>query len=168
MRSNRRSSLEFTAVIMKHLHEDTQTHTHTHTPHHSRRFKGAREHAGTWSFVGVANEAVADAGSASQTVCPAAIHALQQQHLRTRRLHTHLRELEHTLTHRDRRLPPPDRHRSNTSSHTSSHFPCLYVSLQHKTSHKGQFFEIEIYASSESRINNLSIDVWFVMIGQYL
>ncbi len=33
---------------------------------------------------------------------------------------------------------------------------------------KGQFFEIEIYASSESWINNLSIDVWFVMIGQYL
>ncbi len=28
--------------------------------------------------------------------------------------------------------------------------------------------EIEIYASSESWINNLSIDVWFVMIGQYL
>ncbi len=30
------------------------------------------------------------------------------------------------------------------------------------------FCEIEIYASSESWINNLSIDVWFVMIGQYL
>ncbi len=30
------------------------------------------------------------------------------------------------------------------------------------------FFEIEIYISSESWINNLSIDVWFVMIGQYL
>ncbi len=27
---------------------------------------------------------------------------------------------------------------------------------------------IEIYASSESWINNISIDVWFVMIGQYL
>ncbi len=25
-----------------------------------------------------------------------------------------------------------------------------HVSLEHKTSHKGQFFEIEIYASSES------------------
>ncbi len=30
------------------------------------------------------------------------------------------------------------------------------------------FFEIEIYTSSESGINNISIDVWFVMIGQYL
>ncbi len=28
-------------------------------------------------------------------------------------------------------------------------------------------FKIEIYASSASWINNLSIDVWFVMIGQY-
>ncbi len=36
-----------------------------------------------------------------------------------------------------------------------------YVTLDHKTSHKGQFFEIEIYSSSESRINKLSIDVWF-------
>ncbi len=39
----------------------------------------------------------------------------------------------------------------------------IYVTLHHKTSHKGQFFEIEIYT-----INKLSIDVWFVMIGQYL
>ncbi len=31
--------------------------------------------------------------------------------------------------------------------------------MDHKTSHEGQFSEIEIYASSES---------WFVMIGQYL
>ncbi len=30
------------------------------------------------------------------------------------------------------------------------------MTLDHKTSHKGQFF------------NQLSIDVWFVMIGQYL
>ncbi len=36
----------------------------------------------------------------------------------------------------------------------------LYVTLDHKTSHKGLFFEIEIYASSESWINKLSIDVW--------
>ncbi len=43
-----------------------------------------------------------------------------------------------------------------------------YVTLEHKTSQKGQFCEFEIYASSESRINNISIDVWFVMIGQYL
>ncbi len=42
------------------------------------------------------------------------------------------------------------------------------VTQDHKTSHKGQFCEIEIYASSESWINNLSIDVWFVMIEQYL
>ncbi len=35
--------------------------------------------------------------------------------------------------------------------------------MDHKTSHKGQFFEIEIYTSSESWINKLSIDVWFVM-----
>ncbi len=26
----------------------------------------------------------------------------------------------------------------------------LYVTMEHKTSHKGQFCEIEIYASSES------------------
>ncbi len=43
-----------------------------------------------------------------------------------------------------------------------------YVTLDHKTSHKGQFCEIEIYISSGTCINNLSIDVWFVMIGQYL
>ncbi len=40
--------------------------------------------------------------------------------------------------------------------------------MDHKTSHKGQFFKIEFYTSSESWINNISIDVWFVMIGQYL
>ncbi len=39
------------------------------------------------------------------------------------------------------------------------------VTLDHKTSHKGQFFETE---KSESWINKLSIDVWFVMIWQYL
>ncbi len=33
------------------------------------------------------------------------------------------------------------------------------MTLDHKTSHKGQFFEL---------INGLSIDVWFVRIGQYL
>ncbi len=43
-----------------------------------------------------------------------------------------------------------------------------YVTLEHKTSHKGQFWEIEIYASSESWIDNISIDAWFVMMGQYL
>ncbi len=40
--------------------------------------------------------------------------------------------------------------------------------MWHKTSHKGEFFEIKMYASSESWINKLSIDIWFVMIGQYL
>ncbi len=35
---------------------------------------------------------------------------------------------------------------------------------EHKTSHKCQFVEIEIYASSESWIDNISIDIWFVMI----
>ncbi len=39
---------------------------------------------------------------------------------------------------------------------------CVCVTPDHKTSHKGQFFEIEIYTSSESWINKLSIDVWFV------
>ncbi len=42
------------------------------------------------------------------------------------------------------------------------------MTLDHKTSHKGQYFEIVICTSSESGINNISIDVWFVMIGQYL
>ncbi len=42
------------------------------------------------------------------------------------------------------------------------------MTLDHKTSHKGQFFEFEIYASHETEINKYSIDVWFVMIGQYL
>ncbi len=32
-----------------------------------------------------------------------------------------------------------------------------YVTLDHKTSHKGQLW-----------INKLSVDVWFVRIGQYL
>ncbi len=44
------------------------------------------------------------------------------------------------------------------------------MTLDHKTSHKGQLFKIEMYTSSESwkLINKLSIDAWFVMIGQYL
>ncbi len=49
-----------------------------------------------------------------------------------------------------------------------SYYIIQYVTLDHKTSHKVKFSEIEIYTSSESWINNLSIDVWFVMIGQYL
>ncbi len=43
-----------------------------------------------------------------------------------------------------------------------------YVTLDHKISNKCQFFEIEFYTSFESWINKLSIDVWFVWIGQYL
>ncbi len=39
------------------------------------------------------------------------------------------------------------------------------MTLEHKTSHKCQYCEIEIYASSESWMNNISIDVRF---GQYL
>ncbi len=42
-----------------------------------------------------------------------------------------------------------------------------YVTLEHKTSHKGPFLEVEIYASSKRWINHISIDVWFVMIRQY-
>ncbi len=44
----------------------------------------------------------------------------------------------------------------------------VYVTLDHKTSLKCQFFNIEIYTFSESWINEISIYVWFVMIGQYL
>ncbi len=41
----------------------------------------------------------------------------------------------------------------------------FYVTLDHKTIHKGPFFEIDIFYI----INiHLSIDVWFVRIGQYL
>ncbi len=45
---------------------------------------------------------------------------------------------------------------------------CTCVTLDHKTSRKSHFLEIQINASSESWINNIYIDVWFVMIGQYL
>ncbi len=41
----------------------------------------------------------------------------------------------------------------------------LKLKGDHKTSRKGQFYEIEICALSESWVNNISIDVWF---GQYL
>ncbi len=33
----------------------------------------------------------------------------------------------------------------------------IYVTMDHKTSHKGQFLEIEIYTSFESWINKLSL-----------
>ncbi len=42
-----------------------------------------------------------------------------------------------------------------------------YVTLDHKTSLKCQFLVIEMY-TSESWINTISIDVWFVKIRQYL
>ncbi len=38
--------------------------------------------------------------------------------------------------------------------------------MEHKPVITGQFSEMGMYTSSE--INKLSIDVWFVMIGQYL
>ncbi len=41
----------------------------------------------------------------------------------------------------------------------------INVTMDHKTS---QFFEIEIYTSSESWINMFSIDVWFVRTGKCL
>ncbi len=46
-----------------------------------------------------------------------------------------------------------------------------YVTLDHKTSHKGQFFwNWDLYTIwiNQSWINKLSIDVWFVMVGRYL
>ncbi len=42
------------------------------------------------------------------------------------------------------------------------------MTLDHKTSHTGQFFEIKIYTSSESWENKLFICVWFDWIWQYL
>ncbi len=43
------------------------------------------------------------------------------------------------------------------------------VTLEHKINvRNANFFLIEILTSSESWINKLCIDVWFVMIGQYL
>ncbi len=36
--------------------------------------------------------------------------------------------------------------------------------MAHKTSHKGQFCKTDLYW----KLNKLSIDVWFVSIGQYL
>ncbi len=39
---------------------------------------------------------------------------------------------------------------------------CVCVTLDHKTSHKGQFL-LDLY--SIWKLNKLSIDVWFVMIG---
>ncbi len=49
-----------------------------------------------------------------------------------------------------------------TSQWLSHENPSLNVTLDHKTSHKCQFFDIKISTSSESWLNKLSIDVWFV------
>ncbi len=46
---------------------------------------------------------------------------------------------------------------------------CYYnYKRDHKTKNKAAFFKIEFYKTSARLINNISIDVWFVMIGQYL
>ncbi len=42
------------------------------------------------------------------------------------------------------------------------------MTLDHKTSLKCQFSQTEMYILSESGVNKLSIDVWFVRIGHYL
>ncbi len=44
----------------------------------------------------------------------------------------------------------------------------IHVTLDHKTSLKCHFYDIEMYALSESWINKLSINVLFVRIRQYL
>ncbi len=44
----------------------------------------------------------------------------------------------------------------------------LHVTLAHKTSHKGSFFESEIYASPEIWINKLSMDESFVRTNEVL
>ncbi len=44
-----------------------------------------------------------------------------------------------------------------------------HVTLDHKTSHKGQSFKLSwLIYTSKNWINTISIDVWFVMIRQYL
>ncbi len=50
---------------------------------------------------------------------------------------------------------------ANTHTNTLINTARSFVTLDHKTSHKGPFLEIEIYASSESWINKLSIDVCY-------
>lgn len=113
-------------------------------------FMGSCDRSRTWSFVGVANEAVADAtaGSTPHTVCPAATHALQQQHLSTSGLDTHLRELKHTLSHGDRGLPRPDEQTdtnketdqvqmiSSSRSHTSSIILNVNVFSVHRVAYR--------------------------------
>ncbi len=49
----------------------------------------------------------------------------------------------------------------HTHTHTHTHLSNIYVTLDHKTSHMGQFLEIEINTSAESWINKISIDVFF-------
>ncbi len=45
---------------------------------------------------------------------------------------------------------------------TEQYIVSIFVTLDHKTSLKCQFFEIEIYRTSQSWTNMLSNDVWFV------
>ncbi len=52
--------------------------------------------------------------------------------------------------------------------HFSGRSLIVYVTLDHKTSHKGQFFRNWDLYIIWKLINKLSIAVWFVMIGQYL
>ncbi len=48
------------------------------------------------------------------------------------------------------------------------HFYICILDPGHKISFKCQFFGMEIYTSAEIWINNISINVWFVRIRQYL
>ncbi len=48
------------------------------------------------------------------------------------------------------------------------HFDICICDPGHKISFKCQFFRIEMYTSAEIWINNISINVWFVRIRQYL
>ncbi len=45
---------------------------------------------------------------------------------------------------------------------------CVHLCDPGPQNQKCQFFHIEVSTSSKRWINNISIDVWFVMIGQYL
>ncbi len=57
---------------------------------------------------------------------------------------------------------------NKNSSIFNENYDMIFVTLDHKTSRKCQFSEIEIYTPYENSINKLSIDIWFVRIGQYL
>ncbi len=58
---------------------------------------------------------------------------------------------------------------TDTIQSINNYFPAWrksYVTLDHKISHKGNK-KNEIYTSYGSWTNKLSIDAWFVRIGQY-